>query len=79
MAASKDSAKMENIFKGSDFCVESGGRITFYSNTTKNKPMWNFFYEHLNLCKTLRSEDASKWESQCKRNTTCSWPTVLGN
>lgn len=32
---------MEDISKGSGVRLENGGRITCYSNTTKNGPMWH--------------------------------------
>ena len=35
----RDSEMMEDILRGSGVCVESGGRITFYPNTAKNRPM----------------------------------------
>ena len=41
MAALRDSAKMEDILRGSGARPESGGRITFYPNMAKNRPMWH--------------------------------------
>jgi hypothetical protein len=42
-AATRDLAKVKDILRGSGVCIESNGRITFYSNTAKNKPMWHFW------------------------------------
>lgn len=42
-AVSRDLAKMKDILRGSGVCIESNGRITFHSNTAKNKPMWHFW------------------------------------
>ena len=60
-AALRDSARIEDILRGSDVHPESGGRIILfqYGEERANVTLLDNF---LNTCKALRSKNASKWE-----------------
>ena len=56
----RESARMEDILRGSGIRLESGGRITFYPQHGKERANVTLLNDPLNLCKVLRSEDANK-------------------
>ena len=78
-AALKNLGRMEDIPRGSGDRLESGGSITFYANSTKNRPMW-YCWPIIWICTKLWDPKMQANERpQCKRSMIYSWRTIHEN